>query len=93
MKIFFIRNAPNTIPLSLKVFLVMTVMVFPRKTMNFHAFSHLTATVGLPIVNQSYHAHGRALLCGAGRPVNFQVMVLCGYWELEAVLRDSGSRH
>ena len=33
MKIFFIRNAPNTIPLSLKVFPVMTVMVFPRKTM------------------------------------------------------------
>ena len=35
MKIFFIRNAPNTIPLSLKVFPVMTVMIFPRKTMNF----------------------------------------------------------
>ena len=38
MKIFFIRNTPNTIPLSLKVFRVMTVMVFPRKTMHFWCF-------------------------------------------------------
>ena len=29
MKIFFIRNAPNTIPWSLKVFPGMTVMMFP----------------------------------------------------------------
>ena len=28
-------------------------------------FSYRSATVGLPIVNQSYRAHGRALHCGA----------------------------
>ena len=50
-------------------------------------FSYQSATVGLPIVNQSYHAHGRALYCGVRRLVNFKVMVLCGYWELEAVLQ------
>ena len=31
MKIFFIRNVPNNIPWSLKVFPVMTVMMFPFK--------------------------------------------------------------
>ena len=32
MKIFFIRNAPNNVPWSLKVFPVMPVTIFPRKT-------------------------------------------------------------
>ena len=49
------------------------------KPQKFHAFSHRSATVGLSIVNQSYHAHGRALHCAARRLVNFKVMVLCGY--------------
>ena len=35
MKIFFIRNAGNNIPLSLKVFSVMPLAEFPRKTMIF----------------------------------------------------------
>ena len=35
MKIFFIRNVPNNIPLSLKVFPVMPLAIFPRKTMIF----------------------------------------------------------
>ena len=34
MKIFFIRNVPNNIPWSLKVFSAMPVTIFPRKTMN-----------------------------------------------------------
>ena len=33
VKIFFIRNVPNKIPWSLKVFPVMPVTIFPRKTM------------------------------------------------------------
>ena len=45
------------------------------KNHDFHAFSHLTATVGLPIVNHAYHVHGRTLHFGARRPVNFEVMV------------------
>ena len=60
-----------------------------KKPPKLRCFSYQSATVGLSIVNQSYHAHDRALHCGARRPVNFKVMVLCGYWELEAVLRDS----
>ena len=48
MKIFFIRNAPNTIPLSLKVFPVMTVMVFPRKIMNFSCFFSPDCHCGTP---------------------------------------------
>ena len=48
MKIFFIRNAPNTIPLSLKVLPVMTVMVFPRKTMNFSCFFSPGCHCGTP---------------------------------------------
>ena len=35
MKIFFIRNVSNNIPLSLKVFPVMPLALFPRKTMIF----------------------------------------------------------
>ena len=35
MKIFFIRNAGNNIPSSLKVFSVMPLAEFPRKTMIF----------------------------------------------------------
>ena len=38
MKIFFIRNVPNNIPWSLKVFLVMPVTIFPRKTMKNSCF-------------------------------------------------------
>ena len=41
----------------------------------FHAFSYLTGTVGLPIVNHPYHVHDRTLHCGARRPVNFEVTV------------------
>ena len=52
-------------------------------------FSHQSATVGLPIGNHANRSHGRTLHCNDRRPFNFQVMVLCGYWELEAVLRDS----
>ena len=37
------------------------------KTMKIHDFSHQSATVGLSIVNQSYHAHDRTLHYGAGR--------------------------
>ena len=43
MKIFFIRNAPNNISWSLKVFPVMTVMMFPfknhEKSWKFYGFS------------------------------------------------------
>ena len=38
MKIFFIRNVPNNIPWSLKVFPVMPVTIFPRKTMKNSCF-------------------------------------------------------
>ena len=38
MKIFFIRNVPNKIPWSLKVFPVMHVTIFPRKTMKISCF-------------------------------------------------------
>ena len=38
MKIFFIRNVPNNIPWSLKVFPVMSVMIFPRKTIQNSCF-------------------------------------------------------
>ena len=38
MKIFFIRNVPNNITLSLEVFLVMPVTIFPRKTMKNSSF-------------------------------------------------------
>ena len=86
MKIFFIINVPSNIPWSLKMFPVMYVTIFPRKTMKIHVFSYQSATVGLPIVNQPYHAHDRALHCDARRPVNFKVMVLCGYWLPEALL-------
>ena len=48
MKIFSIRNAPNTIPLSVKVFPVMTVMVFPRKTMDFSCFFSPDCHCGTP---------------------------------------------
>ena len=41
----------------------------------FHAFSHLTGTVGLPIVNHAYHGHGQTLTFGARRPANFEVTV------------------
>ena len=48
MKIFFLRNAPNIIPLSLKVLPVMTVMVFPRKTMDFSCFFSPDCHCGTP---------------------------------------------
>ena len=35
LKIFFNRNVSNNIPLSLKVFPVMPLAIFPRKTMIF----------------------------------------------------------
>ena len=38
MKIFSIRNAPNNIPWSLKVFPVMSVTIFPRKTIKNSCF-------------------------------------------------------
>ena len=38
MKIFFIRNVPNNIPWSLKMFPVMYVTIFPRKTMKKSCF-------------------------------------------------------
>ena len=38
MKIFFIRNVPNNIPWSLKVFPMMPVTIFPRKTMKNASF-------------------------------------------------------
>ena len=38
MKIFFIRNVPNNIPWSRKVFPVMPVTIFPRKTMKKSCF-------------------------------------------------------
>ena len=55
-------------------------------------FSYQSATVGLSIVNQSYHAHDRALHWGARRPVDFKVMVLCGYWLPEALLEICACR-
>ena len=51
MKVFFMRNVPNNIPWSLGVFAVTFEKIFPRKTMNFHAFSCYLATVGISIVN------------------------------------------
>ena len=50
MKIFFIRNVPNNIPWSLKVFPVMSVTMFPRKPIKNHVFTCLMITVGIPIV-------------------------------------------
>ena len=64
----------------------------PEKPPKFRCFSHQAATVGLSIVNQSYHAHDRALHCGARRPVKLKQTVLQGYWELEALLQDSACR-
>ena len=87
MKIFFIRNAPNTIPLSLKVFRWWLWWYFLEKQWIFHAFSHLTATVGFPIVNQPYHARGRALHCGTRLVAVLQRLYLCEFLELEAQLR------
>ena len=59
MKIFFIRNVPNNIPWSLKMFPVMSVTIFPRKTVKKRCFSCLLITVGIPIVN----ARTTASLC------------------------------
>ena len=50
MKIFFMRNVPNNIPWSLKVFPVMFQTVFPPKTIKISCFSCLLTTVGIPIV-------------------------------------------
>ena len=36
----------------------------PEKTSKISMFSYQSATVGLSIVNQPYHAHDRALHCG-----------------------------
>ena len=38
MKIFFVRNVPNNIPWLLKVFPMMPVTIFPRKTMKNSCF-------------------------------------------------------
>ena len=46
-------------------------------------FSYQSATVGLPIVNQSYHAHVRALHCGARREhctLRDRALRLLGVW-------------
>ena len=51
MKIFFIRNVPNNISWSLKEFSVMSVAIFPWKTIKKHVFSCLLITEGIPIVN------------------------------------------
>ena len=57
MKIFFIRNVPNNIPWSLKIFPVMSVMIFPRKTIKkIHVFPCLAITVGSPIVNAPHYS-------------------------------------
>ena len=87
MKIFFIRNVLNNIPWSLKVFPVMPVTIFPRKTMKIHAFSYQSAAVGLSIVNQSYHAHDRTLHYGAGRAAVLSRLVLEGFCELEGAVQ------
>ena len=51
IKIFSIRNAPNNIPWSLKVSLLMPDAIFPPKTMIFSWFLCFLTTVGIPIVN------------------------------------------
>ena len=50
----------------------------PENPPKFRRFSHQSATVGLSIVIQSYHAHDRTLHYGALRSANFKVMVFCG---------------
>ena len=48
MKIFFMRNVPNNIPWSLKVFPVMPVTIFPRKPMKNSCFFLPVCHCGTP---------------------------------------------
>ena len=58
-----------------------------KKPSKFHVFSHQSATVGLSIVNQPYHAHDRALHCGTRLVAVLPRIYLCEFLELEAQLR------
>ena len=49
-------------------------------------FSYQSATVGLPIVNRSYYADGRALHYGAGHVAVRSRRYLEGFWELEGAV-------
>ena len=53
-----------------------------KKPSKFHVFSHQSATVGLSIVNQAYHAHDRALHCGTRRAAALRRLYLCEFLEL-----------
>ena len=52
-------------------------------------FSYQLATVGLPIVNEAYHAHDQALHFGAPDAADFDWTVLQGFYELSKTVRDS----
>ena len=63
-----------------------------RKPLNFRCFSHQSGTVGLPIVNESYHAHDRALHFGTRCAAVLRQLYLCEFLELELHIRDSTCR-
>jgi hypothetical protein len=63
-----------------------------KKPLSFRCFSHQSGTVGLPIVNESYHAHDRALRFGSRCAAVLRRLYLCEFLELELELRDSECR-
>ena len=63
-----------------------------RKPLKFRCFSHQSGTVGLPIVNEAYHAHDRALHFGTRCAAVLRQLYLCEFLELELHIRDSTCR-
>ena len=75
----FHQKCPKRRLLATEAFPVMAVTIFPRKTMKNHAFSYQSATVGLFIVNQPYHAHARALHCVTRLVTALRRLYLCEF--------------
>ena len=63
MKIFFIRNVPNNIPWSLKMFPVMPATIFPRKTMKNSRF--------FLYVDYCRASHSKCMHCGSFAPTQW----------------------
>ena len=57
-----------------------------EKPLKNRRFSYQSVTVGLPIVNQSYYADGRALHYGARHVAVLSRLYLEGFWELEGAV-------
>ena len=63
MKIFFIRNVPNNIPWSLKMFPVMYVTIFPRKPMKNSCF--------FMYVDYCRASHSKCMHCSSFAPTQW----------------------